>query len=182
MGRVVVKEEKVDITEDVIFNAPTISGSVKWAITPTATTEAVTEEKVVVVKEAKVAITKTLATLSAKLSVNNKFQRMYSLCGCVCASMIFTFDLLCFFFSFGKAKREKESKKKKKKKKRKSHTFLQKYKFHPCFFHDYLFELHTSPNHSYFFYIPRILSFIPSSLILFNYLLSLKEIMDDLIE
>ena len=80
-----VKEEKVDITEDVIFNAPTISGSVKWTITPTATTEAVTEEKVVVVKEAKVAITKTLATLSAKLSVNNKFQQMYSLCGlCVC--------------------------------------------------------------------------------------------------
>jgi len=77
--RVVVKEEKVDITEDVIFNAPTISYS------PTAITEAVTEEKVVVVKEAKVAITKTLATLSAKLSVNNKFQRMYSLCGlCVC--------------------------------------------------------------------------------------------------
>merc|ERR1712238_276482 len=57
--RVVVKEEKVDITEDVIFNAPTISYS------PTAITEAVTEEKVVVVKEAKVAITKTLATLSA---------------------------------------------------------------------------------------------------------------------
>merc|ERR1712238_55901 len=81
--RVVVKEEKVDITEDVIFNAPTISGSVKWAITE-AVTE-VTEEKVVVVKEAKVAITKTLATLSAKLSVNNKFQQMYSLCGlCVC--------------------------------------------------------------------------------------------------
>merc|ERR1712238_132495 len=77
--RVVVKEEKVDITEDVIFNAPTISYS------PTAITEAVTEEKVVI-KEAKVAITnKTLATLSAKLSVNNKFQRMYSLCGlCVC--------------------------------------------------------------------------------------------------
>merc|ERR1712161_64740 len=174
--RVVVKEEKVDITEDVIFNAPTISYS------PTAITEAVTEEKVVVVKEAKVAITKTLATLSAKLSVNNKFQQMYSLCGCVCVSMIFTFDLLCFCFSFGKAKKEKESKKKKKKKKKITHTFLQKYKFHPCFFHDYLFELHTSPNHSYFFYIPRILSFIPSSLILFNYLLSLKEIMDDLIE
>merc|ERR1712238_574462 len=77
--RVVVKDERVDITEDVIFNAPTISYS------PTAITEAVTEEKVVVVKEAKVAITKTLATLSAKLSVNNKFQRMYSLCGlCVC--------------------------------------------------------------------------------------------------
>merc|ERR1712238_112524 len=78
--RVVLKEEKVDITEDVIFNAPTISYS------PAAITEAVTEEKVVVVKEAKVAITnKTLATLSAKLSVNNKFQQMYSLCGlCVC--------------------------------------------------------------------------------------------------
>merc|ERR1712238_637976 len=87
--RGVLKEEKVDITEDVIFNAPTISYS------PTAITEAVTEEKVVVVKEAKVAITnKTLATLSAKLPVNNKFQRMYSLCGCVCASMIFTFGLL----------------------------------------------------------------------------------------
>merc|ERR1712238_350788 len=68
--RVVVKEERVDITEGVIFNASTISYS------PTAITEAVTEEKVVV-KEAKVAITKTLATLSAKLSVNNKFQRMY---------------------------------------------------------------------------------------------------------
>merc|ERR1712238_375079 len=92
--RVVVKEEKVDITEDVIFNAPTISGTLYRAITPTAITEAVTEEKVVI-KEAKVAITnKTLATLSAKLSVNNKFQQMYSLCGCVCVSMIFTFDLL----------------------------------------------------------------------------------------
>jgi len=96
--------------------------------------------------------------------------------------MIFNFGSAMLLFLFRKQKKEKESKKKKKKKKRKSHTFIQKYKFHPCFFHDYLFELHTSPNHSYFFYIPRILSFIPSSLILFNYLLSLKEIMDDLIE
>jgi len=94
---VVVKEERVDITEDVIFNAPTISYS------PTAITEAVTEEKVVVVKEAKVAITKTLATLSAKLSVNkNLFQQSYST-----------------------------------------------NKFHPCFFHDYIFEIQVPFIHTF---------------------------------
>merc|ERR1712161_156143 len=113
--RGVVKEEKVDITEDVIFNAPTISYS------PTAITEAVTEEKVVI-KEAKVAITnKTLATLSAKLSVNNKFQQMYSLCGCVCVSMIFTFDLLCFFSLSEKQKKRKKAKRRKRRKKKITH-------------------------------------------------------------
>merc|ERR1712161_185462 len=99
--------------------------------------EAVTEEKVVVVKEAKVAITKTLATLSAKLSVNNKFQRMYSLCGlCVCIYDIYFW--ICYaLVSLSEAKKRERKQKEEKEEKRKSHTSIQTYKFHPCFFHDY---------------------------------------------
>jgi len=71
--RVVIKEERADITEDVICNNSTTS-SKAMTTTPfkaSAATEG-TEAKVVVIKEAKVAITnETLATLSAKLSVNN---------------------------------------------------------------------------------------------------------------
>jgi len=71
--RVVVKEERAaDITADVICNNTTTC--FKLPTTPmkaSAATEG-TEAKVVVIKEAKVAITnETLATLSAKLSVNN---------------------------------------------------------------------------------------------------------------
>jgi len=80
--RVVIKEERADITEDVICNNTTTS----FKAVAVAATE-VTEAKVVVIKEAKVAITnETLATLSAKLSVNkNLFRQMSSLCGlCVC--------------------------------------------------------------------------------------------------
>merc|ERR1712238_570546 len=80
--RVVLKEERVDITEDVIFNASTPTLSVKWAITEVVTQ--VSEEKVVVVKEAKVAITKTLATLSAKLSVNKNSNGCIRCVVCVC--------------------------------------------------------------------------------------------------
>jgi len=82
--RVVIKEERADITADVICNNTTTS--FKEAAADKAAAE-VTEAKVVVIKEAKVAITnKTLATLSAKLSVNkNLFRQMSSLCGlCVC--------------------------------------------------------------------------------------------------
>jgi len=78
--RVVVKEERVvDITEDVIFSITQAVSELEPTRTTYSKVTEVTEEKVVV-KEAKVAITKTLATLSAKLSVNNKFQQMYSLC------------------------------------------------------------------------------------------------------
>jgi len=79
--RVVIKEERADITEDVICNNTTTS------FKAVAAAAEVTEAKVVVIKEAKVAITnKTLATLSAKLSVNkNLLRQMSSLCGlCVC--------------------------------------------------------------------------------------------------
>jgi len=89
--RVVVKEERVaDITEDVICNNTTTSFKATNIIKASAADKAaaeVTEAKVVVIKEAKVAIiNETLATLSAKLSVNNKLsQQLSSLCGlCVC--------------------------------------------------------------------------------------------------
>merc|ERR1712161_83674 len=78
----------------------------------------VSEEKVVVVKEAKVAITKTLATLSAKLSVNNKFQQMYSLCGCV-----YIYDI---YFWICYALVSLSEKQKKKKKKKENHTLSYK--------------------------------------------------------
>merc|ERR1712238_500701 len=161
--RVVVEERVEDITDDVIL-AITEAVSEPTRTTYSKVTE-VTEEKVVV-KEAKVAITKTLATLSAKLSVNNKFQQMYSLCGlCVCVYIIFTFDLLCFFFSFGKAKKENASKKKKKE----NHTLPYKNTNSiPVSFT--IISNYTSPKHSYFFYIPRIHSFHPlSSCLIISY-------------
>merc|ERR1712238_640164 len=135
--------------------------------------EAVTEEKVVVVKEAKVAITKTLATLSAKLSVNNKFQRMYSLCGlCVCI-----YDIC---FSFGSIKKKEKESKKKKKKKKENHTLP--YKHTNSIPVSFTIIRITHKSQSFILFLHPQTSFIPSSLILFNYLLSLKEIMDDLIE
>merc|ERR1712238_287418 len=88
-------------------------------------TEAVTEEKVVI-KEAKVAITnKTLATLSAKLSVNNKFQQMYSLCGCVYIYDIYFW--ICYaLVSLSEKQKKRKKAKRRKRRKKENHTLSYK--------------------------------------------------------
>merc|ERR1712161_126771 len=123
------------------------------------------------------AITKTLATLSAKLSVNNKFQQMYSLCGlCVCIYDIYFW--ICYaLVSLSEAKK-RERKQKEKKKITHFPTTIQI----PSLFLSRLFIRITHKSQSFILFLHPQTSFIPSSLILFNYLLSLKEIMDDLIE
>merc|ERR1712238_293937 len=155
-----VKEERVDITEDVIFNASTTTWSVKWAITEAVTQ--VSEEKVVVVKEAKVAITKTLATLSAKLSVNNKFQQMYSLCGCVYIYDIYFW--ICYaLVSLSEAKKRERKQKEEKEEKKKITHFHTKIQI-PSLFLSRLFIRITHKSQSFILFLHPQNSFIHSIL------------------